>query len=234
MLRKIGEATRLICTNFVLFGLIILTISLPKNLLLHYGYQRYPERAQSIATTGGLFFAPLFAAALVHALSKLKEGQRPRYSEAMVTAFRKWQKLLAAQLVTRLLVALGLLALVIPGLVFMVRFALLDPVVVLEGAGTATAMSRTEKLTRGRRWQIFFAFLLCLVSSFLLASLTYISFILVPQLDTMAARVFCDCMLDAWIAIPQTVMFLYYCEAVTNERLQIEPPPLPEAVPTLG
>ena len=234
MLTQFGEATRLIGTNLVLFGSIILTISLPKNLLVNYGSQWYPERAKNIETSAEIFLAPIYIAALIYALSRLKQGYLPRYSEIMAIAFRKWQKLLLARFVAWLLILVGLLALIIPGIALFVRYSLLDPVVVLEGAGVSEAIRRSAKLTIGVRWQIFAAWLLCFVAVFVLALLISLAVVLFPQLDTAATRLLSVCALDCALAIPQTVMFLYYWEAATNERLQIEPPPVEREGPTLG
>lgn len=224
MLSKFCEAIRLIGTNCALFGSIILTISLPKTLLISYGYHQYPERAEAIERSIEIFFAPIYATAFIHALSRLKDGQRPRYTEIMTMAFRKWQKLLVARIIAGLIVLLGLLLLIVPGIVLFVRYALLDPVVVLEGAGITEARMRSEKLTIGLRWQIFAVFSLFYIAFFLLVFLISLPVALLSQLDTTSPtmRILLQFVGDGATAILHTVLFLYYWEAATNERLQTE------------
>ena len=228
MLSKFGEAGRLLRANLVLFSAIILTVWLPGNLLVNYlAYRVYTEEdvlrlMRSTMWIEGVF-GPVYIAAMLHALSKLKNGQRPRYSEAMAVGFRNWGRLFAARFVAGLLIGLGFIALVGPGIVLAVRYALLDSAVVLEGVDTTEARSRSTELTVGVRWQILWAGLLFFVVFSLFSFLIYLPVGFLPQLDTMATGVVLDCLLDVAYAIIQIVMFLYYWEAVSNERLRTQP-----------
>lgn len=126
-----------------------------------------------------------------------------------------------------LLVALGLVLFIVPGILLIVRYALLDPAVVLEGAGATKARSRSTELTIGVRWQIFWAGLLFFVAFLLFSFLIYLPVGLLPQVDTMATWVILDCLLDVAFAMIQIVMFLYYWEATTKERLLTPPSTFP-------
>jgi hypothetical protein len=54
-----------------------------------------------------------------------------------------------------LLVGLGFVLLIIPGLVFLTWWALVVPVVVLERTGIGESFSRSRTLVRGRGWTVF-------------------------------------------------------------------------------
>jgi hypothetical protein len=228
LLGKFVEAGRLLCTNLLLFSAIVLTVWLPGNLLVNYlTYHVYAEDdfvgvIRSAVWIEGIF-GPIYVAAMIHALWQLKSGQRTRYSEAIAAGFRSWGRLFAARFVASLLIMLGFIALIVPGIVLCVRYALLDSPVVLEEAGTAKARQRSAELTVGVRWQILCAGLLWFVAFLVLSSLVSLPVVLLPQFDTMAIAVVLDCFLDVAYAVIQIVMFLYYWEAVSREGLPAEP-----------
>ncbi|WP_145385536.1 hypothetical protein [Stieleria neptunia] len=230
LIAKFGEASRLLFNNLVLFSAIILTVWLPGNLLINYlAYYVYSEDEvvdlmRSTMWIEGIF-GPIYIGAMVHVLWKLKTGEYVSYSEAIGVGFRNWGRLFAARLVAGLIVTLGFIVFVIPGIVLQVRYALLDSAVVLEGAGAHRAAVRSTELTVGRRWQIFFAAILFFVPYLFLSFAIYFPVDLYPQLDTMATSVVMDCILDIVYAIIQIVMFLFYWEAVANETSSTGPAP---------
>jgi hypothetical protein len=218
MLSKFSEAGRLLWSNLVLFSAIILTVWLPGNLLVNLlAFHVYSEEeiVGIIRITFWIegIFGPLYIGAMIHALSELKQGRSPSYFVAMGAGFRNWIGLFAARFVAGLIIFLGLIALIIPGIILMVRYALLDSVVVLERAGPSEARRRSAELTVGNRGQIFGAGLLFLIAFILLAVIIYLPLILVPAIDTMVINVAIDCVLDVTYAVIQIVMFLYYWQA---------------------
>ena len=222
LIGKFGEASRLLANNLVLFSAIILTVWLPGNLLINYlAYHVYSEDQVVDLMRGTMWiegiFGPIYIGAMIHVLWKLKNGAHARYWEAIAVGFRNWGRLFAARLVVGIIVMLGFIVFVIPGIILQVRYALLDSAVVLEGAGAHRATVRSTELTVGRRWQIFFAAILFFVPYLFLSFAIYLPFDLYPQLDTMATSVVMDCFLDIVYAIVQIVMFLFYWEAVANE-----------------
>jgi hypothetical protein len=64
-------------------------------------------------------------------------------------------RLIAADLLYVFLVALGFIALVIPGLVALTWFALIGPVIKMEGTGVRAALRRSRELVRGNGWRVF-------------------------------------------------------------------------------
>jgi hypothetical protein len=230
MLDKFGEAIRLLFANAILFSSIILTIWLPGNLLVNYltfnifGREEILRQLRITMLIESIF-GPIYIAAMIHALSRLKEGQRPTYSEAILVGLRNWGRLFVARLIAGLLILLGLIALIVPGILLLVRYALLDPAVVLEGATPAEARRRSTELTSGIRWQIFGAGLLFLVAfvvlSVVLSFLIYLPLELFQGLDTMAINVVLDCVLDVAFAVIQIVMFLYYWETAREKSVKL-------------
>ena len=176
----LGETGRLLAANLHLFTLIALTVWLPGHLMVNYleffgapddqGHQ--PLRIGFVLQA---FFDPLVVAAVISALARVKSGLPATYVEIVLEGLRAWPRLIVVRLVIYAVVAVplavglalsgpgrsrvagGLLASVLAALVivFLVRIAVIDSVVVLEGATLRTAWARAIELTRNRRGQIF-------------------------------------------------------------------------------
>jgi len=96
----------------------------------------------------------------------------------------------------------------------MVRYAFINAVVVLEGAGGDSARRRSAELTRVFRWQTFVAgllFFVTLVPVDFAIRVAYEQFF--PALNTMATDVAADCVLDMAYATVQIVILFYYWQA---------------------
>ena len=225
MSAKFDEAVRILCANLALLGAIILTIWLPGNLLTNYlTFEVFGEDdlAKTIRVTLWIerIFGPIYIGAMIYALAQLKQGQRPTYSEAMTVGFRNWGRLFVARFVAGLLIGFGIIALIVPGIVLAVRYALLDPAVILEDANVSESRKRSTQLTEGIRWQIFFAALLFHVAFGVIVIVVATPLAFLPELDTMAANVALDCFFDILYSVIQIVMFLYYWEATEHELLE--------------
>ncbi len=70
-----------------------------------------------------------------------------------------------------ILVFLGAIAFIVPGVLLTIRWSLAVPAKVLEGKGLGQAMSRSSQLSKGDRGRIFLVWLLFIVLSFGLAML---------------------------------------------------------------
>lgn len=98
----------------------------------------------------------LVQGALIEAVNDEHEGRQPgSIGDLYRTAWRKVWPLVGVALLTGLGVGLGLLLLVVPGIVFAVRWSLAVPVVMLEHASPRAAMRRSRELVRGHGWAVF-------------------------------------------------------------------------------
>lgn len=71
--------------------------------------------------------------------------------------------LLGATLVYSVCVTVGLLLLVVPGLVVLVRWSVIVPVIVIEERGVRSSFRRSNALVRGHSWTVLWALLIVLV-----------------------------------------------------------------------
>lgn len=76
---------------------------------------------------------------------------------------RKLARIVGIRLLAGLLVGLGLLLLVVPGIIWAVAFSLVTPVIMLEGPSETRVLKRSRLLTKGFRWQILGLFVLYLL-----------------------------------------------------------------------
>ena len=179
MFDKFREAISILSSNISLFSLIILTIWLPGNIIINYlGYYVYygDDLTRVVRVTIWIewIFGPIYIGALIYALSRLKQYQMVTYTEAITAGFRNWGRLWRARFVAGLFVTLGLIALIVPGIILAIRYALIDSVVVLEGANASKSRKRSSELTAGKMWQIFGACVLFFSVSSIFAAMVYI------------------------------------------------------------
>lgn len=101
------------------------------------------------ALLGDILYAGVVAAVVVDG----REGRRRSLRE--VLAHLPVLRLLGADLLLGLLVVIGLLLLVLPGLAALAWFALVAPVIEVERTGIRAAFRRSRALVRGHFWFVF-------------------------------------------------------------------------------
>ena len=97
-------------------------------------------------------------------------GRSPSASESIARGWARAGPLFAQAFITGLLLFGAALALVIPAIILAVRWSVLAPVVVAEGAGDPRA--RSAELTAGHRWAIFGLMFLFLIGGMVLGALS--------------------------------------------------------------
>jgi len=228
------ETFRLLARHFDLFTMIALTVWLPGHLVINYldffatskGAADAAARSFRVAILLEGVFGPLVVAATLAALLSIKQGQPARYLAAMRWAIILWPRLFLARLAVSVIVLAGLIALVVPGVILLVRLAFVDALVALDGVPLGQALRISNALTEGRRRGIFFTggFLFAAVFS-LAAALSALA----GLAEHFVVQVLADCL----IAVTQTVftiaMFLFYWEA---RQAPVPSPPAPAASPT--
>ncbi len=240
MLRKTSEAIQLLVGNFPLLALVILTVWLPGNLLVNYlvFYVFDPDDVFRAARVGmwieGIF-GPIYLGAMIHALWQIKQGRPVGYGEAIGVGLRNWGRLFAARFVAGLLILLGLLLLIVPGVVLALRYAFVDCAVIIEEANTKEALRRSTDLTAGIKLRLLALAVSLFLGFILVSAAIYFPITLLEELGqlsvpaAMAAEFTADCVLDIVYAVLQIAIFLYYWEKREVEWAA-ERPPVPNLV----
>jgi hypothetical protein len=211
----VGAGVRLLAGNIVLLGAIVLTVSIPVSVVGNVVESDVfgPDagmRAFQVSTVLDALLAPIATGALIHAISVLRRGDRPTYGDAMRVGLGNAGRLFKANVITGALILGGLFAGIVPGVLLAVRWALVDPVVILEGAGWRVAMRRSTELTRGRRWVVARAGIVCLACMGLAALGS--SALQAPPLDVLPVRAALDGGVDVVDALFDVAMVLFYCD----------------------
>ena len=98
----------------------------------------------------------LYTGAVVEAVNDMRDGRRDYSLPELLRAAAPYiWALIAAGVLVGLIVLLGLILLVIPGLVFLTWFALAAPAIVVERRGVFAAMTRSRELVSGNGWRVF-------------------------------------------------------------------------------
>ncbi|OFW79497.1 MAG: hypothetical protein A2Z48_03960 [Actinobacteria bacterium RBG_19FT_COMBO_70_19] len=102
-----------------------------------------------------LFVTLALVGALAWAAAGALVGREPDLGESYrVGVARMWSVLLVS-LLTGLAVAGGFILLIVPGLIFLARFAVAVPALVVEGKRGRAALSRSWNLVIGHSWPVF-------------------------------------------------------------------------------
>ncbi|HEV3071109.1 MAG TPA: hypothetical protein VGY76_06760 [Solirubrobacteraceae bacterium] len=98
---------------------------------------------------------PLISALHVHAVVRIGEGSRPRAGEVAARGLQVLPVVVAAEVMATLGIALGFLALIVPGVLLSLRWAVVAQAAAIEQEGWLPALRRSGHLTRGHYWRIF-------------------------------------------------------------------------------
>jgi len=213
------ETLRLFGVHLHLFTLITLTVWLPSHVAINYidfftgrppGSMEAAARGIRVFLVVEAVFGPLVGAATLAALARIRRGEPATYGRSMLAGLAVWPRIFMARLVAGAIVLIGLVCLVVPGLILLVRVSFVDALVVLEGLSLIAALKASNALTAGRRAAIFWTGAALFAGVFSIASILSV---IAGAAEHFVAQVLVDCA----IAVLQTVftiaLFLFYCEA---------------------
>lgn len=121
--------------------------------------QRSPSTLWNLLWLGiGVVYAFLLQALIIVVLSEAYHGRKPNLLHAVRKVGRRGGAVIAAGLLVLLLVSLGSLALLVPGLILMCRYVAVPAVVLLEDGNPWKALGRSGALAEGAGWSIFATF----------------------------------------------------------------------------
>jgi hypothetical protein len=177
--RVINRSVAVLSRNFVAFFIVAVIAYLPLVLL---------DRAQAVATTSGdltltfiltavsfillMVLSMLSQAVILQAAFRDMRNQPVNLTESLRIGLRRFFPIVGLALLTGLLVGLGVLLLIVPGLILYTMWFVGLPVCVVERLGPWTSMKRSAELTKGHRWKIFGLLVLLMLVSILVSGLT--------------------------------------------------------------
>lgn len=154
----------------------------------------------------------------------LIEKGRASLTEAFNFTVYKLASLLAAALITGILVGLGFLALIVPGIILSIMFSLVVPAIIIEDIGALDSLSRSRKLV-SYRWLKTLTLLLIVYLAIIFVS--YIGNLIGQPLgpfSTLAGSI-----AAAFIQpiIPISLTVHYYAMMAKEAKIVPRPPPPP-------
>jgi hypothetical protein len=172
--KVLGKSLAILGRNFLPFAMIALVVQLPTLLVQLYldpnlntdpASGAAPDVGATFAYIGGLVLvsavvAGLTTATLVYGSFQDLRGQKVGLGECFSRAIAVLPIIAIGAVCYGLLVGLGMLLLVIPGIIIAVVYWLYVPAIVVEKMSLGAALNRSSELTRGRRWSIFAILLL--------------------------------------------------------------------------
>jgi hypothetical protein len=222
---KFVMAFRLLAGQLLLFTALVLTIWVPGHLLIELVKANNPNPINPFSLLQlnnliGMFFGPIYAGGILTALANRMSGRRTTYGEALEAGLHHWGRLFGARLVAGLIVGLGFLALIIPGILLAVRYSLIDEVVVLEGTAGRQSRERSRELVRGKGREIFLAGLVSIAMVLAFSALLALVANLADPLNNPLVDASCDCLIDVFAVFFICLLFLYYWEARGKRDLE--------------
>jgi len=156
----LSRALEVLFGNFVPFIAISAVATAPLYVfeLMKYagvqaGYVRWVELLLHF------ILSALCEAMILYATFQALRNRPVRPGESIARGLRRFGPVVLVTLFTTIVIALGIILLVIPGLIASVILCVALPACVVERLGPIESMERSSALTRGYRWPIFGAFL---------------------------------------------------------------------------
>ncbi len=168
----------LLRNHFVPLCLPYLLISIPGGLAA--GYMGSPELeaqlesgqfpsewlgALGFSVVFGILVAPVAMYGITEFISSHYRGRPVSIGDAWRAGARAYMPLIGTTLLAGLLILLGTLLFVIPGIYLALALALITPIIVIEGRFGTKAISRSRELTKGSLFRIFGLYVVVFVLS---------------------------------------------------------------------
>jgi hypothetical protein len=103
-----------------------------------------------------LFAAFLVQATLIKAVQDVRDGRADLSIGATVSAATPYiWPVAAASILAGIAITIGLILIIVPGLWLITIWAVIIPVIVIEGTGALASFGRSRQLVRGHGWHVF-------------------------------------------------------------------------------
>ena len=147
----------------LLFAILALAVMAPYELavLAITGYGPLRHSHESVGTTWLLLLlrtsliTPLISALHVHAVVAIGEGRRPRLRAVAIRGLQVLPVVAAAEVMTSIGIFLGFVALIVPGVLLAIRWAVVAQAAALENEGWLAALGSSHRLTATHRKHVF-------------------------------------------------------------------------------
>lgn len=103
-------------------------------------------------------------------------GGRANFADCMQTGLRHAAALFGIAILITFGVMIGMVALIVPGIIVAIMWAVAVPVRIVEDTGIMASLRRSRELTKGARWNLFWLFLIYVVVSMVVSMVSAVPF----------------------------------------------------------
>jgi hypothetical protein len=164
ILSRYPQAVAAFCGVQILFGLALLPLTLAMGGGQMPGTVPVPDLGRMFPLLGGSLLASMVYTAIVYSvfirfLGDVLEGNTRPFGEVVRAGLGHAPALFMLNLILGVILGLGSMACLVPGIFFMVTLVFSVPAVVLEPTGPFNALAISWNRTAGHRWNVFFVLL---------------------------------------------------------------------------
>jgi hypothetical protein len=144
--------------TFYAIGFLLLLPTLALDLvqpIVFEGNQLTALLVSLIAIILAVVLGQVVAGATILVIARQYVGEAVSVGSAIGYAFSRFGALLGTSIMAGLIIALGLLLFIVPGILFAMSYAVISQVVMLEGQSGGAALSRSSELMKGFRGRVF-------------------------------------------------------------------------------
>jgi len=172
-------------------------------------------RAATFSALGALILfitvvvSVIIAGAYPSLIKEALTGGHITIGESMRHAARRFFTLLVAGVLVGLLVFVGFIALVVPGIIFITWYAYVVPAIMLENKGALAGMSASKAFGRDKKWNTFLLALVAIIALLIVAAIQAA----ISSASPIAGSVVYSILLvpvEAWIAVMLTYTYITY------------------------
>jgi hypothetical protein len=212
--------------QFILLGLLVYVpvVALSAALL---GIGTPLQQSQVLATAGTTYFfsgiisiVTLVVYAFVNAgitFGSIESlNNRPFTFGALINrSFSTFFPILLATILVYIIVVLGMIALIVPGIIALLMFSVVYPVIIAERKGPSGALGRSRELTRGHRWAILGGYIVYIVIAYVVVIVTQLVAVFLGPIAVLIASLLTS-------AINATLAASYTASLYVNLRMAKE------------
>jgi hypothetical protein len=152
----IGEAWQLYRRFLRHLLLVAFVIYLPAAVLDGLVSAAHGAFVAAVGSIIALLAGYLVQAALVTSVQDIRDGRVDlSVGKTITAALPSLGPVTAASIIAGILITIGLVLLIVPGLIMITFWALIVPAIVIEGSGPLAAFGRSRQLVRGHAWPVF-------------------------------------------------------------------------------
>jgi hypothetical protein len=152
--RALERAIEVLFGNFVPF-IAISALSTVPLVLYQWLAANGSAAAVWIQLSLSLVLSAICQAMILYATFQALRGRPVRIGESLGQGLRRAFPVFVASVVSGLIVVLGFICLIVPGLIALTMFYVTEPACVVERLGPIDSIGRSIDLTRGYRWPVF-------------------------------------------------------------------------------